>query len=420
MVFSDDRRAGGSLDSLNLFLADVRDGLGPYLAIYLLTEQKWNEASIGSVMSIAALAAIVAQTPAGALIDASRAKRGLVVAAAVIVTVACLLLPLMPQFWMVAATQATAGAAGAIFAPAISAITLGIVGPAAFAARIGRNEAFNHAGNAIAAVLAGAAAYFYGPVVVFWLLAMMAVASIVATLSIPAAAIDHDVARGLDRSARGDGTAREQISGFGVLLTCRPLLIFAVATVMFHFANAAMLPLVGQKLALANPALGTTLMSVCIVAAQLVMVPVAVIVGRKANAWGRKPVFATALAVLALRGALYPLSDHPAWLVGVQLLDGIGAGIYGAVFPLVVADLTHGTGHFNISQGAIATTAAIGGALSTAAAGVIVVGAGYSSAFLFLGAIAAVAFVLFYISMPETFKAQPPPHALKAAVHPGT
>jgi MFS family permease len=317
-----------SLDALNFFLADVRDGLGPYLAIYLLTEQKWDEASIGVVMSVAALAGIIAQTPAGALIDRSTAKRALMVAAAIMVTAACLTLPLIDRFELVAATQALAAAAAAIFAPAVAAVTLGIVGPRAFAGRIGRNEAFNHAGNAAAATLAGIAAYFYGPIVVFWLLAAMAVASVLATLSIPADAIDDHVARGLDHTTEGHADHGDKPSGFQVLLACRPLLIFAGATVLFHFSNAAMLPLVGQKLALVNRELGTTLMSVCIVAAQLVMVPVAMLVGRKADIWGSKPIFAAALAVLALRGALYPLSDNPYWLVGVQLLDGVGAGIF--------------------------------------------------------------------------------------------
>jgi MFS family permease len=393
------------LDALNFFLADVRDGLGPYLAIYLLTEQKWNEASIGVVMSIAALAGIVAQTPAGALIDTSKAKRGLVIAAAILVTTASLLLPVFPQFWLVGATQAVAGASGAVFAPAIAAITLGMVGPKGFAARIGRNEAFNHAGNATAALLAGGAAYFYGPVVVFWLLAGMAAASILASVSLPANAVDDQVARGLGKL---DGAPEGKVkpSGFYVLLTCRPLMIFAAATVLFHFSNAAMLPLVGQKLALTNPAIGTTLMSACIVAAQLVMVPVAMVVGRQADLWGRKPIFTVALAVLTFRGVMYPLFDHPTWLVGVQLLDGIGAGIYGAIFPLVVADLTRGTGHFNVSQGAIATAAGIGGALSTAFAGTIVVAAGYSAAFCFLAAIAGLGLVLFCICMPETLPSE--------------
>lgn len=411
------QQAQRPLDALNFFLADVRDGLGPYLAIYLLTEQKWNEASIGIVMSVAALAGIAAQTPAGALIDVSKAKRGLVVAAAVMVTMACLVLPLTRQFWLVAATQAIGGASASIFAPAIAAIALGVVGPKAFAARIGRNEAFNHAGNAVSAILAGGLAYFYGPVVVFWLLAAMAAASIVATLSIPAASIDDRLARGLGEDEEADG--KQKPSGFRVLLTCRPLLIFAVATVLFHFSNAAMLPLVGQKLALANPALATTLMSACIVAAQLVMVPVAVVVGRKADVWGRKPIFAVALAVLAFRGAMYPLSDDPAWLVGVQLLDGIGAGIYGALFPLVVADLTKGTGHFNVSQGAIGTAAGLGGALSTAIAGAIIMAAGYNAAFYFLAAVAGCALILFYIWMPETLPDQPVSAGpLKPAVQP--
>jgi MFS family permease len=397
-----DDKAKSPLDALNFFLADVRDGLGPYLAIYLLTVQKWDEASIGIVMSVAALAGIVAQTPAGALIDKTTAKRAAVVIAAVIVTLGSIVLPLYPGFLFVATTQALTGVAAAVFAPGLAAITLGIVGPKAFARRIGRNEAFNHAGNATAATLAGISAYFFGPVAVFWLMAAMAVASIFATLAVPAKAIDHHVARGLDDSTRGDTARSDQPSGFQVLLTCRPLLVFATCIVLFHFANAAMLPLVGQKLALVNRDLGTSLMSVCIVAAQLVMVPVAIVVGRQADIWGRKPIFAVALAVLALRGMLYPLSDNPYWLVGVQLLDGIGAGIFGALFPLVVADLTRGTGHFNISQGAIATAAGLGGALSTAAAGVIVVYVGYSAAFLALSGVAAIGLLLFMIFMPET------------------
>ena len=182
-----DKSVERKLDALNFFLADVRDGLGPYLAIYLLTERKWDEASIGSVMSLAALAGIVAQTPAGALIDRSTAKRGLMVAAAIGVMAASLMLPLVEHFTAVAATQVLAHAAGSIFAPGIAALSLGIVGIGAFARRTGRNEAFNHAGNATAAAIAGLSAYFYGPGTVFWLIAAMALASVAATLSIPRA-----------------------------------------------------------------------------------------------------------------------------------------------------------------------------------------------------------------------------------------
>jgi MFS family permease len=216
--------------------------------------------------------------------------------------------------------------------------------------------------------------------VVFYLLAAMSFMTLVSVMAIPPAAIDHDLARGLHDEIRapGAGPARDQPAGLAVLVTCRPLLIFAICVLLFHLANAAMLPLVGQKLALEDRNLGTSLMSACILAAQFVMVPMAMLVGAKADAWGRKPLFLAGLAILPIRGVLYTLSDDPYWLVGVQLLDGVGAGIFGAIFPVIVADLMRGTGRFNAAQGAILTAQGIGAALSTTLAGVVVVTAGYS------------------------------------------
>lgn len=398
------KRASVALDAANFFLADVRDGLGPYLAIYLLTEQKWDEAHIGVVMSIATIAGIVAQTPAGALVDATRAKRLVMAGAAIVVTVASLLLPWLPGFWPVALSQGIAHAAGVIFPPALAAVSLGIVGHRAFTRRIGRNESFNHAGNATAAAIAGVSAYRFGPSAVFYLLAVMSLASLVSVLAIPEDAIDHDLARGLhDTEQDADASEqRDQPSGLSILLTCRPLLIFAICVILFHLANAAMLPLVGQKLALQDKNLGTSLMSACILAAQIVMVPVAALVGAKADAWGHKRFFLAALLILPLRGVLYTFSNHAAWLVGVQLLDGIGAGIFGAIFPVIVADLMRNTGRFNIAQGVVITAQSVGAALSTTLAGIVVVKAGYSAAFLTLGAIAAGGFVICLLALPET------------------
>ncbi|WP_431203698.1 MFS transporter [Bradyrhizobium betae] len=207
-------RAGRALDAANFFLADVRDGLGPYLAVYLLTEQHWNEARIGLVMSIATIAGIVAQTPAGALVDATRAKRTVMAVAAIMVTLASLALPLFPSFAPVAISQGIAQAAGVVFPPAIAAVSLGIFGHAAFTRRIGRNETFNHAGNAVAAGLAGLSAYWFGPTVVFYLLGAMAIASLVSILAIPEGAIDHDLARGLDGADAGVSRSSRPASRF--------------------------------------------------------------------------------------------------------------------------------------------------------------------------------------------------------------
>ena len=408
------RRIRRGLDALNFFLADVRDGLGPYLAIYLLAvrgpDQGWNEATIGLVITLSAVAGLLAQTPAGALIDRSRHKRAIVIAAAVAVTASCVVLPFIGNFYAVAATQSLAGIAGAIFPPALAAITLGIVGPRAFSRRVGRNEAFNHAGNAVSAALAAGLAVLFGPVVVFWIMGALAAASIAAMLMIAAAAIDDDVARGLEEE-RGGTDGREQPSAWQALLTCRPLLIFAGLMATFHLATAAMLPTVGQKLThVVGKDYATSLIAGCIVGAQCVMVPVAMLVGARADVWGRKPIFLVAFGVLAARG-LYTVSDSPWWLLGVQLLDGVGAGIFGALFPVVVADLTRGTGRFNVSQGAVATAQGLGAALSATLAGAVIVGLGYSAAFLLLGGIALLGFLGYLLAMPETGRREAAPPA---------
>ena len=151
---------------------------------------------------------------------------------------------------------------------------------------------------------------------------------------------------------------------------------------------------------------GASLMSACIVAAQVVMVPMAMLVARRADGWGREPLFLARFTILQLRGVLYTVSDNPYWPVGVQALDGAGAGLHGALFPLIVADLMEGTGRFNVAEApvpcAVAPAQGTGAALSTGLAGFIVVETGYSAAFLVLAGIAAAGLVLFWTMMPET------------------
>jgi len=95
-------------------------------------------------------------------------------------------------------------------------------------------------------------------------------------------------------------------------------------------------------------------------------------------------------------------SDDRLWLFAVQSLDGVGAGLYGALFPLIVADLTHGTGHFNLAQGAVITAQGIGAVVSTLLAGLVAVHAGFSAAFLVLAGVEALGFLLYLFGMPET------------------
>jgi predicted MFS family arabinose efflux permease len=304
---------------------------------------------------------------------------------------------LAPTFWPIAIALSVLAVAGDAFAPAVSALTLGLVTREMLARRLARNSAFDHGGNIAIALLAGAVGYAFSQRAVFLMVPVFAALTSAAVLAIPADAINHDRARDLSSNGEAQGKA----AGYRILFETRPLMIFALCAMLFHFANAPLLPLVGQKLAVQFPKEATAMMSFCMVAAQG-MLPIAILVGRRADSWGRRPTFLIAFAVLPIRAALYILSDNAFWLIGVQLLDGVGAGIYGALTPLVIADIMRGSGRYNLAQGAVATTMGIGASLSALFAGEMVDHFGYAASFLALGAAAAVACVVFAMFMPET------------------
>ncbi|HET6605667.1 MAG TPA: MFS transporter [Rhodopila sp.] len=386
-----------SLDALNFLLADVRGALGPYLNVFLITQRHWSQSAVGVVTTVSGLLGLLVQTPIGALIDRIHAKRALIIVALALLAAGAVAIYLWPAFWPVLAANTAIAVVGDVFGPAIAALTLGLYARAALPRRLGRNSAFDHAGNVAIAALAGGVGWLFSQQAVFLLVPVFAVLANGAALSIPAHAIDH-------RRARGGHEGGEPV-GMLTLFACRPLLAFGICTVLFHLANAPLLPLVGQKLASSHPKLATAMMSSCIIAAQMIMLPIAVAVGHNADRFGRKPLLLIGFGILPIRGVLYVMSDNAAWLIGVQLLDGVGAGILGAITPLVIADLMRGTGRFNAAQGAIATMQGIGASVSGLAAGVIVDGFGYSPAFLIAGGVAAVAFAVALLALPETASA---------------
>lgn len=395
--------AGRALDALSFLLSDVRYGLGAYLGVYLLTEHAWDAEMIGVAFSAGGLVGLVSQAPLGAMVDAVRAKRALLAGGVVVATAASLFIPVMPQLLPVMVAGAVGTLGGGVIGPSLAGISLGIVGPDRFARRAGRNEALFHAGNAVINLIILVTAPFFGTPVLFWMMGLTALASVIAVFVVPERAIDHAVARGLVPHAEERGL---RPSAWGTLLASRPLLIFAGCGALFHLANASMLGLVAQKLALDNLGQGIALTAASAIAAQVVMAPTAALAGARADAWGRKPLLLAAFVALAIRGALYTLSSDPAWLIAVQLLDGVGAGLIGALFPVVISDLTRGSGHFNAAQGAVGTVHTIGGIVSPLLAGSIVVHVGYNAAFLTLAAVAAMGAALFWLAMPETHPAK--------------
>lgn len=433
-------RAERALDVLNFVLADVRYGLGPYAAIYLISGHGWREADVAFAFAFGGVAGLVGQAPIGAAVDAVRAKRALLAGALVAVAASCATVALAPGFWAVAAAGVAGALANSVLGTTLAAISLGTVGHARFAARAARNEALFHAGSGAVNLAVLAAAPLFGIAAVFWLLAAACAASLAAVLAIPAGAVSHDLARGL----RPGGDAAPPLSPSGpasqrpssprpsplrALLASRPLLAFAGCGALFHMANGTMLGLVVQRAAVTDPDHAVALAAACMVAAQAAMVATAALAGARADAWGRRPFFLAAFAALALRGVCYTVSHDPVWTVAVQVLDGVGVGVFGALFPVVVADLTDGGGHFGAAQGGVGTVHGVGGMIGGPLGAACVVWAGYDAAFCVLASVAATGAAAFWLLMPETrspeacpLEACPPvahpPRACPSRAHP--
>ena len=384
------------LDWLNFFLANVQTGIGPFLAIYLAANS-WNEQRVGIALTVGGIAGILTQTPAGALVDHLRSKRALIAAGIITLAVSALLIVLVPTFWSVMSAQVLIGGSSSFFGPAICAVSLGIVGHKLFDLRQARNQAFSSAGTILAAMSIGLLGHYVSNRSIFFFVLACALPTILVLRIIRSDEIDYDVARG---GKKGDKDAKP--ASALALLKDRQLVIFLGCAVMFHFANAAMLPLLGEMLAKGQGRSSMMFMSACVVTTQLVITLLASWSGRKAGSWGRKPLLLIAFGVLPVRAVLYTLTDNTVALVAIQLLDGIGAGIFGVVSVLVIADLTKGTGRFNLTLGAIGTAVGIGASLSQVIAGSIVHHFNFDVGFLFLAAVAAAAFGILYSFMPET------------------
>jgi MFS family permease len=395
----------GSLDWLNFLLADVRGGFGPYVSVYLLTEGQWDQATIGAVLTVSGIIGITLHTPIGALIDATHFKRGLLIGGVLTLSGCALAIARAPTVPVVLAADIAMAVLGGVFAPTVAAITLGLVGQDRLAARLGRNAAFDRIGNLAIAAIAGAVGSVFSQRAVFYLVPLFAVLTIMAVASIPPSAIDHERARGFGQRQPAKGT--DHPAGWRVLLQRRPLVVLAVAAALFHFANAPMLALASQKMALLHPGREAALTSAAIIASQLATIPVALLIGR-ADVVGRKPLLVAAFLALPLRALLFASTDEPAWMILGQVLDGLGGGLFDALLPLVLADIVHGTGRYNASRGFISTVQGVGGSLSQVVAGLLVVHAGYETAFLGFAAVGLGALMLVCTLMPETNPRQMP------------
>ena len=389
-----------ALEATNFFLADVQTGLGPFLAAYL-AGAGWEPGHVGMVLTIGGIITVVLQAPAGALVDQLRSKRLILVAASSVLAAGAVFLSITAAPWAVYSSQVLIGGAGPFLGPTLAAVTMGIVGVTCFDRQFGKNQSFNSAGNVACALLIAFMSQLFGNRAIFVTAAVLTIPTALAIWAIKSKDIDYNLARGGAKQV-DDPEVPSRASVLQTLFGDRILLVFLICAFLFHFANAAMLPQLGEMLSHGARATGAPFMSACIIVTQVVIMCLAPAIGRFANLRGRKPLLMVGFGVLPIRALLYTLTHNTESLIAIQILDGIANATFSVVSILVVADRTRATGRFNLVQGGLATAVGLGAALSTVFGGKLVQQFSYRISFLSLGTIAALAFLLLWSAIPET------------------
>jgi predicted MFS family arabinose efflux permease len=388
------------LDWFIFFLADVQTGFGPFIAVYLTT-QKWTQVEIGLVLSIGGLVALIGQMPGGAIVDAARSERLVAGFAVATIGLCALGYAAWPIFPVVVAAATLHAAASCVLGPAIAAISLGLVGPLAIGERFGRNARYASLGNGVAAAVMGTAGYLWSSRSVFLVTFLLAIPTLLALGRIRDREIDPQRAHGAVSREVPDARATSVSS----LIRQRPLLIFAGSVLLLQLANAAMLPLMAGVVTTRSAQWAPLLIAACIIVPQAIVALTSPSVGRKAQAWGRRPLLLLGFAALAVRGVLFATVKDPYLLVAAQVFDGVTAAVFSVMIPLIVADVAFGSGHFNLAQGIVGTATGIGASLSTVLAGYVSDKFGSSVAFSGLAGVAAMGLAMIWFVMPETRRA---------------
>jgi MFS family permease len=386
------------LDRINFFLAGMQAGFGPFVAV-LLADEKWTQQNIGYVLSVSGLAGLLSQLPGGELLDASRSKRFLVALGAIVVAVSALVMALWPMLPVVFAALVLQGLTGGILGPAVAAISLGLVGHTALAERLGRNQRFASAGALAVTGVMGLIGFFSSYRAIFFVSAALVFPLLLAIARVRSADIHFGRSCGQpDHHASTPPPRAERLR----LSKNYNLLTFAGCLFLFQFANASMLPLAGERLAYRNGTGASFIISALIILPQIVVALSAPWVGQLAQTWGRRPLLLIGFSALIVRALLFTVTVDPPLLIGIQLLDGISGTALGVLTALIIADLTNGTGRFNLAQGFVGTVAGIGATLSTTFFGLIVGNFGSAIGFLSIAAAALITVFLAWLLIPET------------------
>ena len=351
-----------ALDWLNFFIADVQTAFGPFVAVYLISIG-WTQGRIGLLLTVSGLVGILSQLPGGAIVDAVAKKRLLIAVALAMIAAGALIFAFFRTPAATFVAEILHGSTAGIIRPAEVAIGLGLVGHRALSPRLGRNHRYQSFGNAATAAAMGLLGYFSAKSATFLVAAALCVPAAWMLTRIRAQEIDYPRAR----SARDRRKPRE-VAGLRALAKNHVLLVFVGSLVLVQLANASMTPLATERLGQQNQSTSELFTSALVIVPQVVTALLVAWIARRAGDWGRKPLLLAGFGMLPLRAVLFVLAPNPWAIVAVQATGGLTAAVIGILTPLIICDVTRGTGRYNLAQGVAGTAQGIGSAVSTAVA----------------------------------------------------
>lgn len=384
------------LDWMNFFVADVQTGFGTFVAFYL-AQLGWSQGNIEIALAVSGMAGVLSQIPGGALADAVKWKRGLAAAGIAMTGIASLILAFAPGFVAVFLAQLLQGATAGVLTPAIGAISLGLVGRGGMSLRTGRNYRYSAAGHALTAVLMGMTGAYISKGSIFASAASLCIPALIALAFIRGDEIDYAKARNATT-----GSKTVNVSRVLDLAKNRKLVLFTAATVLFQLADASVLPLIGENLAASIHDDASIWMSGLIIVPQIIVAIFAPWVGFHSEKRGRRPLLLVGFALEPIRAVLLACTAAYPALIVAQVLSGVTGAIIGVMTVIVIADLTAGTGRFNLAVGTVGALSGVAASVSTGGTGYVFQALGPRLGYLPLAAVAAAATGLVWVFLSET------------------
>lgn len=393
-------RPDRGLDLLNLLLAGSGSAYGAFIPVYLVSHS-WNQTRIGMVLTVGTIVSMLCQVPAGMLVDAMGARRRRILAVAIFTScITPLLFAWMPQKLPILIAMVLQAMAGSLLSPAIAALSLAVAGREHLGERLGRNSRYGSVGAGFGAVVMGACVYSGSQRLVFLVAALMIAPALWALFR-----IGPDRVEPVAADAAADAALGQKKSGLLAplaLLRDRRLLVFALCVALFQTASIAVLQLSAVEVTARLGSRSGVVIAAFLLVPQIMVAWLSPGIGRFAERYGRRSVLLFGFLTVPLRGVLFAVVKNPYALVPVQVLEGVGGGIFGVMMPLVAADLTRVTGNYTLCLSLFGLAAGLGGAVSTSMAGWVLDSFGRTAAFWALAAAGLLAAALVALAMPET------------------